>query len=1156
MVQFTKLKLSGFKSFLYPTEIEIGRGKTGVVGPNGCGKSNLLEALGWVMGETSAKRLRGSGMDDVIFNGTKTKAARTTAEVTLTLDNADKSAPPPYQNLDTLEVTRRIERGVGSDYFINGKSVRAKDVQLLFADLVSGANSPALVSQGRITAIIQAKPKDRRRILEDAAGISGLHARRHEAELKLKATSANLERLEDVVGTMETQLNGLKKQARQATRYRNISEQIKALEAVLAVIKWSKVKTERSKVKSEYDALEAQVRDKLALTTQLNTKKADLAATVPDLRKAEATKAAILQRFIIEKENLELEQNRLSESLAKLNADIERTAQDLAFEKDTITESKTRLDDLEGELKNATSGNETDAKQRQSLETQINDHIQTLRTTEESVQTLGHKIATMEAERNSLQNQKIGLEGQIANLSEEKKKYEERLEVIVSKIKEQTLFDSLQKDIEDKEKQLLSIKEQRDTLDEEKTHNDIALSNARASYQTAQSALSKIEAEIDALESILQNGMSDEHTPVLEQLDVQDGYEKALASALDETLNNPVVKDALIYWSDLGAQPIAQNLPAGVKALNEFVKAPAQLSRILSQVGLVETAAMGEEKATHLLPGQILVTKDGEFWRWDGLTAQSDAPNTAAIRLQQKNRLNELKQDINKAQQRVDNEKEVITTIEAKIADVVETIKGNRTTLQTLETEVREARSKLGSLEKELSQLSLDRTSLETSLERIDDNITQARGQLDGVLKTIKGNGSLDDLRLEHTGLNEQLHKERGRLSSLRNELNDIVRQSDRREERQKQITREKDDLTRRIERATQREQELSTRIETLNNELNQIKQSPEGKDERKSELMNHIEAAEKERNIAAEALAVQENQIRDVETNLRIEENALADMREKRALTLGNLQNLERQAEEIQQAVFDSFEIQPDHLNERLELGLDETNMPSLNDTENKLSRLHLERENMGPVNLRAEIEAEEIETEMEKLGKEQYELISAINKLRHAIGRLNGEARERLMTAFGEVDAHFRTLFEQLFGGGKAYLQLTESDDPLDAGLEIFAQPPGKKLQNLTLLSGGEQTLTSIALVFAMFLTNPSPICVLDEIDAALDDANVDRVCNLLDKMAAKGDTRFLVISHHRMSIARMDRLYGVTMAERGISQLVSVDLSQGDLLETIAA
>lgn len=1152
MVQFTKLKLSGFKSFPYPGEIEIGPGKTGVVGPNGCGKSNLLEALGWVMGETSAKRLRGDGMEDVIFNGTDRKAARTSAEVTLCLKNNDGSAPPPYRDCEDIEVTRRITRGMGSDYSINGKSVRAKDVQLLFADLVSGANSPALVSQGRITAIIQAKPKDRRRILEDAAGISGLHARRHEAELKLRSTTANLERLDDIIGQSDNQLASLKKQARQAVKYRKISDEIQSLEALILAKSWQLAKAKSEASKKAFDSVEGEIREAMQIVSQLASKKADKAATIPELREKEAEKAAIVQRLSIEREQIRRDLERQKNEKRDLENNAKQALDDLNAETERLQSLEDRLSSLSEEKKQLFNENENSGQNRGDLENEIAQLKTQLEQEREHFDQKKQTLMALENEINALQNQKIALESQIANDTEEEKKYRERVETLQSRKNQQTLFDSLKDEIEQKEGKIASSKTKRDSLEDERQGLDIEIGNQQKVINHKQGELNRLEAEIDALQQLLSGDKADQkdYEAIINKIDVDSGYEKALAAAMGEGLDYPLMNEALIYWSKLGAMDLAHALPEGVTPMLDKVNAPDVLARALSQIGVVGSFEQGEALSKQLQAGQSLVSEAGDLWRWDGLVASADAPSPAAVKLKQKNRLSALEKECVEASHAVEKEQTKIEGLESKKTRLDETLSELRETLRGLDQDVQEQRTKLGSMEREYHEIERDLASANTALERILSNKEDSETKLKGIRSDLASKADIAPHKQDIQSLQDKVEGLQTSLREKESQLSHLTRDQDRKDMRLQQI----DSM---ISEAEQNSEQIKTRLETLKERANQAQTklealdlSPEAFDEKTEKLGTALHEAQENRRQAQDVLHEAESDLKELEAQWYAAETALNNKRENRASLKADYQNAVEKMESIVQTIAQDFELSPVALIENFELQEALSSNETIESHNQRLQKLKLDRERIGPVNLRAEIEAEELEKEIEQLRYEESELITAIHKLRGAIGKLNKEARERLLEAFSTVDGYFRKLFAELFGGGKAYLQLTDSDDPLEAGLDIYAQPPGKKLQNLSLLSGGEQTLTSIALVFGMFLTNPSPICVLDEIDAALDDANVDRVCNLLDKIAEKGETRFLVISHHRMTVARMDRLYGVTMAERGISQLVSVDLSQGEL------
>jgi chromosome segregation protein len=1152
MVQFTKLKLSGFKSFLHPTEIDISDGLTGVVGPNGCGKSNLLEALGWVMGETSAKKLRGGAMDDVIFNGTHKKAARNNAEVTVCLDNSDRTAPPPYNTEDTLEVTRRIERATGSDYFINGKTVRAKDVQLLFADLVTGANSPALVSQGRITSIIQSKPTDRRRILEDAAGISGLHVRRHEAELKLRGTEKNLERLDDVTGAMETQLSGLKKQARQATRYKNISHQMQNLEGLAALLKWQSIQDDIKQKKELFETLEQAVRDHLKITTSLSTQQAEKTALMPDLRKKEAESAAILQRLRIEKDNLETEQRQLEDKKSTLQTQLSQIESDQNHENEQVTTHQEKIHVIEKEIQEIQNLKSVSLDNISKQELSVSDLTQQNNEAQQSYQVLIEELASLSAQSNSLRTYQTGLEGNLAKLMNEQSDHHKRLDDLKEKQQQSSLFDSLQNSLKTLEHDTEQLKQKLITTEEQKSRAEQKRLTASDDLQEEKDSFSRLEAEILALKSVLTLETGDESfESVLQNSDPQKGYETAFASALGDSLNISDDINAPLYWSSRGEQADPLPLPDNLETLDQFVKAPAFLKKRLSQIGVAETPEQAEKLAKNLTSGQTIVTKDGSVWHGNGITITRDAPNKAASLLKQKTRLKTLERQITSQSDAIQHKEQIKETIEKDIENIAKALVEERTAIQDVENQIKQKRAELGSMQDDIQEQKSEKKSLESSLERIQAQITETKNDI--TINSQKIATLKDDTDLTHKkdkqaeialSIRTKLDQEQAKLTSMQHE-------EQTRHTRSKQLETDLNQIKSAYDRSIKRLEELALRKESVSREYQSINTSPQALTEKQEALSEKIETARITHETIHETLQQEENQLREIDSQLRKENNNLSDQREERARVQATLQSAMEKGNEIEQTIFDQFECKPYQLSETLEYNTTDDKVLSLEKITHDLQRLHTERDRMGPVNLRAETESQELIKEIETLTQEKEELVVAISKLRQAINKLNREARERFLNAFETINTYFKDIFSRLFHGGNAHLELTDTDDPLNSGLEIFAQPPGKKLQNLNLLSGGEQTLASIALVFSMFLTNPSPICILDEIDAALDDANVDRVCNMLDEMAQQGKTRFLVISHHKMTVARMDRLYGVTMADRGISQLVSVDLSQPDLL-----
>ena len=868
MIKFKKLRVKGFKSFVEPTEIIIENGLTGIVGPNGCGKSNLVEAFRFVMGELSPKQMRGSELDDVIFNGTDDRPAWDIAEVTIELDNSKRKAPNLFNQSDEIEVTRRIWRGEGSEYRVNGKEVRLKDVQLLFADASTGARSTSMVSQGRVGAIIAAKPEQRRSLLEEAAGITGLHSRRHEAELRLNSTENNLERVKDVLKTQDEQLEILKKQSKQAKRYKNIQKDITRARATVFYQKWQMEKNKLEETTGKFDQQNNSVADQTQIVASINVEYEKVQQSLPDMRLEESKIAAELQRNTINLDNQEKEIERANTAVGEIQIRIDQIKND-------------------------------------------ND-------------------------------------------------------------REQFLFDDAQEN-------LSRVRDEKSLL--EKQQGDLFLENNMTDLSGTSSTRN--------------------NNPIIDYLDFEDGYEKALAAVFSDELMASINEEQSSYWRSLESYH-TPSFPKEVIPFTNLIKAPENLKKRLEYIGLIIQKENVLEQQKNLLDGQMLVSELGEIWRWDGFVSKG-------------------KQN-------------------ASTKAVLDQLKNRR--LKQLSTE-----------EKQWQNIMM------TAQKRID---------------------------------------------------------------------------------------ELKDRQLSLSQELQTLQLMPENISSEKVRLQNLISENKKTYDTIANKLRETEYQANEVNKKLKIEEVKLNELREEKIRIEGIIGTLKETIHQLTDQVRERLSVSMDQLFDVAEINPNKT-LLSLEDLEKKLERLIAEQERLGGVNLLAEKEAAELEEKVSTIKKDQSDLLSAILKLREAIDTLNTEGRQRLLASYGIVNEHFQKLFVQLFGGGKAYLKFTDESDPLQAGLEIYASPPGKKLQNLTLMSGGEQALTALSLLFAVFMSNPAPICVLDEVDAPLDDTNVDRFCSLVEEIASTSLTKFLVITHHRMTMARVNRLFGVTMPEKGVSQLVSVDLEK---------
>jgi len=1154
MVQFSKLRLTGFKSFVEPTELDIGEGLTGIVGPNGCGKSNLTEALRWVMGENSPKRMRSSGMDDVIFSGTDNRPARNTAEVCLLLDNADRRAPAEMNDSDELEVSRKIERSVGSTYKVNGKNVRMRDVQILFADSSIGSHSPALVSQGRVADMINAKPTQRRMVLEEAAGISGLHARRHEAELKLRAAETNLLRVEDVMGAMNTQLDGLKKQARQASRYRNLSGHIQTAEGSLLYLRFQASQIAVTNALAAFELAENTVREKTLEVTALTTQQTEAAAGLPDMRQAEAEAAAALQHLKLAYGTLENEARLVEEERTKSENLLSQYTRDVAHE----TAQKSEAGDTVARLGEERAQLEDEAARQGEREEEariLRDELQNaVEKSETELTLLTEETAAQDAARGAAERQIADLERRLASLQSRKTDLESQHARLIENTPGKAELDTLGTDIAAAEDSYKNATAALDSAEADRAAADQRAQETADALQAVQRSFAQLTAEADALRRILRNPQEG-YQPVIDLLNVDAGLEKALAVALGDDLQAALDGNAPIFWRELPEYTDAASLPGHARPLSISVQGPKALARILSQIGIVETTAEAETLMPDLKPGQCLVTRDGGAWRWDGLVVSPDAENAAAIRLEQKNRLADLEAEIDAMQARLDTVRSDAEAAKQTRTAAIDTVNAARAANRLAEENLNGLRRRHTALSNQLTDVTAKLSSLTTSVEAAVQDIESAEASLSESRETLAALPETTESRERIAALKAVVGEQRQQLADQQAVYADIRRAGENRARRLGQIAADVESWNARIERIDERLLELEDRINQTKAVLEDLSGRPAKIAEQQQSLLTQISEAEERRREAADILAATENNASELQRTLRAAEAALSDAREARAMAQAGVSNTQHSQSGIEATIFEKFSCTPEELVAKLELVVEE--LGDADSWQSKLERLLRERDNMGPVNLRAEVEAQEITDQMTLMDTERADLAAAIDKLREGINKLNKEARERLLAAFDTVNLHFQKLFTRLFGGGSAYLKLVEADDILESGLEIYAQPPGKKLTVLSLLSGGEQTLTSIALIFGMFLTNPAPICVLDEVDAPLDESNVDRYCTLLEDLSKETKTRFIVITHHRMTMARMDRLYGVTMSERGVSQLVSVDLTQHELdLESLAA
>jgi chromosome segregation protein len=1135
-LRIRRLKLSGFKSFVEPAELRIEPGLTGVVGPNGCGKSNLLEAIRWAMGESSPKSLRGGGMDDVIFAGTASRPPRDFAEVSLLLERDTGEDSGRSES----EVTRRIERGAGSAYRIDGRDVRAKDVSLLFADAATGAHSPALVSQGKIGAVISAKPVERRLLLEEAAGIAGLHARRKDAEQKLRATEANLARLAEILGDQEQRAAQLRRQARAAERYRKLTGEILAVEARLLHARWTEAERAAEAAHAESKAADEQVTaiqraiaEAQAAQERANALLTEKRNNLAELREhghelAHQLAAARARRDTVARRLAELD--RLDASLAgdvareeALQSDAGRAISHLEQERTTIEQ---RLEDSE-------AGSARIAAELSAAETAS-------RAAEASLAELLARQAAMRAERRVAEAALEASRAQLGRTAVERDKLAEQLQALGDGSDQQRARAEAEGEAQEAARALGEAEAARVEAELGRAAAAERRDSAESQLASARAALSAAKSEHDALARALEQGGGS----AIASLKAEPGYERALAAALGEDADAAVGRSASPRrWEGSEAQPADPELPAGCDRLADHVTAPAELARRLRQVAVAD-----QDAGQPLAVGQRLVTRAGRLRRWDGFVAEVSGA-AAAERLLRVTRLAALAAELPSLEGTVEQ-------AEAERDDALAQMEQCRTAAE-------QARNAALSAERDAREAARAGDAAAAALERIEAQragLVQRQADLEPVLEAAGEAVAAAERSLaalpDPAALEHEVEAARNAAAAVASAVADKraeaatkARETAADRQRLSAAAREQSDWRKRQADAEKRLAGARERQGQQTAERAELEREPAKLDAQIADLERANGESQVQVGEAATAEREAEAAVVAARSDISAANERSADARERRAAAAARAEAQQARSAELAHACLEKFECVPQRLPDKL--GFDAAVVRDADAESAALERLTAERERIGPVNLVAEQELTELDAARTKGAEEAEELTQAIHRLRGSIGNLNREGRVRLLEAYEKVDGHFRRLFTTLFDGGQAHLELVESDDPLEAGLEIMAQPPGKRLSTITLLSGGEQALTAIALIFALFLTNPAPICVLDEVDAPLDDANVERFCELLQRMTQETDTRYLIVTHNAVTMSRMDRLYGVTMIEKGVSRLVSVDLGGAETL-----
>ncbi|ATQ41727.1 chromosome segregation protein SMC [Caulobacter mirabilis] len=1144
-MHFQRLRLSGFKSFVDPTEFRIEPGLTGIVGPNGCGKSNLLEALRWVMGANSAKAMRAGGMDDVIFNGAGSRPQRNHAEVTLTIDNSDHTAPAQFNHHATIEVVRRIDRGEGSTYKVNGREVRARDVQLLFADASTGANSPALVRQGQISELIAAKPQNRRRILEEAGGVSGLHTRRHEAELRLRAAETNLNRLDDIIRELDSTLNRLRREARAAEKYKRLSAEIRAVQGAVLFARWTEARDTLMRVETENTESGRQVENTAREAAAAQTAALKAEEAIKPLRDEETVAAAVLNKLEIEKDRLEREHQSAAAEVERLTAELARIEADTARELQIVEDAGVALARLAEELEIVEAEVKSAPSRLPELQEALKQAEEARAAADREVETLAAGVAADEARRRAAQARVADAEGRLARTVRALDMAKADRAAIGPTVDPQAA--AAQQKLEAAQGVLTEARAALETAETERTEAARAEGAARDAARQIEDRLGRLKTEARGLAQLSAPRAKSGFAPALDAVKPDKGYETALAAALGDDLEAALDAKAPAYWGGRDAE--TPKWPEGATPLGPLIKAPPALAARLAFTALVDRK--DGERLQKLLPaGARLVSREGDLWRWDGFTARAEAPKPAAIRLEQRNRLAEAEAEIEGLTPEADAATTALKDAQVRFRAAEEALKDRRRAPQEAERALQSAREAVERLAHEAARREARAQSLDETIARFEAERAEAETALNAARADASEDGSGENLSPMLDKARVAAGEAREAAAAARAAVDIETRERDGRMRRVEGLRRDRDDWSRRSNAAKKRIEGLAEGKAAADKGMLAARDAPAVLAERTAKLLDEYALAEARRAKSTDALQQAETARLEADRTARAAETAAAAAREHRAGLTARLDAARERFGEIAGNIRDSAKMEPEELGRSLQ---DEAYAipASAGGVEAHLFNLERERDAIGLVNLRAEEETTEQTDRLQTMRSERVDLTSAIAKLREGIEELNAEGRERLLAAFDIINGHFQTLFQALFGGGQAELRLIESDDPLEAGLEIFACPPGKRLSTMSLMSGGEQALTASALIFGVFLANPAPICVLDEVDAPLDDANVDRYCSMLDEMRKRTQTRFIAITHNPVTMSRMDRLFGVTMAERGVSQLVSVDLRQAEQL-----
>ena len=1156
----SKLRLSGFKSFSDDTSLSINTGLNGIIGPNGSGKSNIVEAIKWVMGENSSKSLRGSGMNDLIFGGSASKASKNIALVSLRLEvekNNVSDSNKKYLKDGVIEVERQILRDSGSTYRINGKEVRAKDVQFLFADFSSGSRSSNIIDQGTVGSLIMQKPIERRRILDEAAGISGISARKNETSSKLLATKRNIERLTDILDTKKDSLAELQKQANKAKYYKETLKKINELSEITAIARWKSTKVQLNyKISQLHQSKEKLIRKKVQLKELeeliLNQ---NTAVSKLENEKKEISEKNLLLSLDIEKINFEM-MNRKNDllSLANLKEQIKRN---LSFQNEILENSTLRLKEVKREIEK-TEKEKVTSGGPELIEASLVSIQKKYNTIEENLIKLNNEL-NQEKQLVSQSEFEITIseknkDNNFNNINVLKKEILEKKSNLSSSTKLANLKIDINKctiAIEGFNKNIFKINAVRSKTRESITFINDKIEKLKVLNDSQKHVLNDLEKKISTYLSL---GFKTTEKSILKEINITNGYRLAFCLAIGDGIEAENSKDSYVKWEEIKSLSNF-TLAEGLTPLSKYVKGPKKLASFLSQVAVVNTIEEGNRTHKLLKNGQISVTKQGSLWRWDGLvildgkktfTFKRIASTTKILELEkqlakEKSKFLKIEEDVLNHKKSLESANKKLKELDENFLDLNNALQGKQRFLNNLDKDVFIENSykdtlgnDLSALDKSLIATQKANENLINKIEYLRNNITEKSSVILNIRNKVSQEVSALDVakkELDKKQLDYALNKQKRDTIELEysKNLQEI-------KETERNIIATKDLVV-----------SLNKDLKEADKKITQKTLNPMSSGEQIKKIETIITENKKTLTVLESGIFNINEKCTTLKEESATKKNKLDELNEsciRKDAQITELSNfIKMEADKIKNDLNIEIENSSSDLlsNKKYDINIKEV--------EGNVRKLKLKNEQYSNVNLSAEKDAFDLQKVVAELDFEEKDLTRAAKKLEKAIEELNKESRARILNTFEEINITFSTLFKKLFSGGKAYLELIDSSDPLEAGLELMVSPPGKKLQKLSLLSGGEKALASLALIFSTFINKSSPICILDEVDAPLDEGNVVKFCELLKEATRISKKRFLVVTHNKITMGYMNKLYGITMLEPGSSKILSVNLDQAE-------